>query len=492
MSEVTLSPVTRDPLGRRLRDALPPWPACVLIALLTLLVPGLLLRFSYQMFMVIGAMVGIVVWLVIIASPFTGLLIFLGLLYLRPEEMFPQLAGTRLALIVSWSAMAAWVINACLSRERFRLSLPIIGCFFGFLTVAIGSTALCGSGTLSETIMDLTKLLILFLLIVHLVNTEVRLRIMAGTLVLFSAILAAITIWKYQRGEAMFTSSGDMRALATGIFGDPNDLALALAMALPLAFGAIFNRVSAWTRLWNMAAIPILIWTIFITNSRGGMLALGTAVLAFFGRRLGKTGMIIGTVAVLGLFAIGPSRLGQMSSQEESAQGRVFAWKAGMRMLAQSPIWGVGKGQFTQYHRRTAHNSLVLCLAECGFAGTILWMGLFYFSFRDTHRAAASVVERERNTALAAGKKLRFWSTGSWSTAAQVCLITFVIGAFFLSRTYTQTLYVYLALAVAAAQVELAGSGQELPGSRPRDWGMLVVLTIGGWLFMHLLIRLWS
>jgi putative inorganic carbon (hco3(-)) transporter len=237
----------------------------------------------------------------------------------------------------------------------------------------------------------------------------------------------------------------------------------------------------------------VLIWTIFITNSRGGMLALGAAVLAFFVRRLGRTGIILGAVAVMGLFAFGPSRLSQMSSQEESAQGRVWAWKAGMEMLAARPIFGVGKGQFVEHHKRTAHNSLVLSLAECGFVGTTLWMGLFYFAFRDTRRAETSFVERERAAAGDGGKKRHvMWSNGAWSTAVQASLITFVIGAFFLSRTYTPPLYVYLGLAVAAANVEMRAAGRELTGSTQRDWLIIGALTIGGWLFIHLLIRLWS
>ena len=44
----------------------------------------------------------------------------------------------------------------------------------------------------------------------------------------------------------------------------------------------------------------------------------------------------------------------------------------------------------------------------------------------------------------------------------QVSLVTFAVGGFFLSRTYTAPLYVYLSLAVAAAQIELKGLGLTL------------------------------
>src|SRR6202035_4664194 len=132
------------------------------------------------------------------------------------------------------------------------------------------------------------------MLVVHLVNTEARLRTAGGAVLLFTAIVGARTIWQYQHGEALVQSDGEVGALATGIFSDPNDLALAMAMALPLALGAVLGKTRAWTRLWSLATIPVLIWTIFVTNSRGGMLALGAAVFLFFGKKLGRVGIIVG------------------------------------------------------------------------------------------------------------------------------------------------------------------------------------------------------
>ena len=73
-----------------------------------------------------------------------------------------------------------------------------------------------------------------------------------------------------------------------------------------------------------------------------------------------------------------------------------------------------------------------------------------------------------------------------------VVRIAFIVGAFFLSRTYTPPLYVYLGLAVAAARVELAPSGQELPGATGRDWRNIGLLTLAGVILVQVLIRLWS
>jgi O-antigen ligase len=461
--------------------------------LIALLVPMLLLR--YPMPLVAGGMVGLVVLMLILACPYVGLLVFLALLYLRPEEIFPQLAGARMTLTVSLVALFAWLVNALMCRERFFLHKPVVRCCFGFVAVAIASTAVAAPdmGTLTDVAQDMLKLLILFLLVVHLVNTESRLRAAAGAVLLFTAIVGARTIWQYQHGDALVLSDGEVRGLATGIFGDPNDLALAMAMAIPLALGAVLGKARAWTRLWSFVTIPVLIWTIFVTNSRGGVLALAAALFVFFGRKLGRIGMIVGTVAVVALMLFGPSRMSQMSADEESAQGRVEAWQAGLEMLQSSPVWGVGKDQFLEHHFRTAHNSLVLCLAELGFVGTVCWIGLFYFTFQDgqkvvTHQRLMGVPQGSGDKPPAGGSA----RASSQSMLLQTSLTAFLVGGFFLSRTYTPPLYVYLGLTVAAAQVEAKQAGLVLAGSCRRDWTRIVYITLASIVLVVVLVRLWS
>jgi O-antigen ligase/polysaccharide polymerase Wzy-like membrane protein len=499
MSEISVKYPLRDSMGQRIRDAFPPGGVCVVAMLIGLLIPMLLLW--CPMPLVIGGVVGLIACMLVVACPYVGLILFLALLYLRPEESFPQLAGLRMTLMVSVLALSAWTINALICRERFLLHLPAVRCCFGFAVVAIGSTAFSvpDLATLSDVTLEMLKLLILFLLVVHLVDSEARLRTAGGAVLLFTAIVGARTIWQYQHGEALVQSDGEVRALATGIFADPNDLALAMAMALPLALGAVLGKARAWTRLWSLATIPVLIWTIFVTNSRGGMLALGAAVFLFFGKKLGRVGIIVGALAVLLLFSFGPSRLSQLSGDDESAQGRVDAWQAGLQMLRSSPLWGVGKGQFTEHNWLTAHNSLVLCLGELGLAGTACWIGLFYFSIRDGRRVVSLPAGATDSSPLpvpAASTPPRASSPRksiqSHSTLLQTCLVAFMVGGFFLSRTYTPPLYVYLGLTVAAAQVEGKQAGLTLPGSTGRDWANIAGITVAAVLLIVVLVRLWS
>jgi putative inorganic carbon (hco3(-)) transporter len=463
----------------------------VIIGLVGLLVPALLTRLP--MLLVIGGVVGLAVVALVIACPYVGLLLFLALLYLRPEDSYPVLAAVRMTLLASLLAFGAWLLNALLCRERVMTHLPVVACFLSFLAVAVGSTALSGCGELGEQALEMLKLFILFTLIIHLVNSERRLRRSSVALILLTAALGARTIWEFQRGEGMMYQ-GELRALGTGIFADPNDLALAMAMALPLALWTALSSRGWWTRGWSLTAGVILVWTIFVTNSRGGMVALCACLMMFFGRRLGWKGVLVGTVAILVLMACGPSRLSQMSADEDSAQGRVLAWEAGLRMLRSSPIWGVGKAQFVEHHGLTAHNSLVLCMAELGLAGTAGWIGLFYFIFRDSRWLSRQPAPADESaTADAMHSRGAVAGTdSSWHVVFPICLVTYMVGAFFLSRTYTPPLYVYFGLAVAAVRVEAERRGLEMPAGSRQDFARIAGITLGSVPFVMLLVRLWS
>jgi O-antigen ligase len=114
-------------------------------------------------------------------------------------------------------------------------------------------------------------------------------------------------------------------------------------------------------------------------------------------------------------------------------------------MFRSSPVFGVGFQQFMVHNPSlTAHNSLLLCLAELGIFGTLFWLGLIVFSILALYR-----IVRNR-TALAQAPDLVSSANG-----VLIALFTFLGTALFLSRTYTMTLYVLLGMAAAARQLFL-------------------------------------
>jgi O-Antigen ligase. len=190
-------------------------------------------------------------------------------------------------------------------------------------------------------------------------------------------------------------------------------------------------------------------------------------LLHFKSRRAVLGGMVLAVILVALVLKFGPSRLGDMSASEDSAHGRIEAWYEGTRMLMANPLFGVGYNMFGDYHFRTAHNSMILCVSETGLVGYFFWVGLFYFGFKQ----------------LRGIKSGQDGGVGGYARAMQVSMAGFIAAAFFLSRTYIILPYMLIALSTALVNIGRAGAPQPVAGAgiRPYDLkniGIIVMISL--------------
>src|SRR2546421_5599922 len=66
---------------------------------------------------VLAGVIAILGLLTILAEPFVGLVLFMALLYLRPEETFPVLAGMRFTLGIAFVTLVASWFKFFLNRD---------------------------------------------------------------------------------------------------------------------------------------------------------------------------------------------------------------------------------------------------------------------------------------------------------------------------------------------------------------------------------------
>src|SRR5262245_15279816 len=214
------------------------------------------------------------------------------------------------------------------------------------------------------------------------VRTPRQLRTLVFVIVTMVLIQAASGIYQHEFGEGLGgITMLEGRIRGSGIFNDPNDLALSMVMIIPfLASELIERRVNLARRAMGVAALAPVMLAIFYTNSRGAVLAVATTMMSYSYRKLGKvTATVLTVVGLVGISAVGPSRASEMSSEEDSAQGRIEAWAEGLQMFKAEPILGVGWSRFTEFHYRVAHNSFVHALAELGFVGAYVFIAIFYW-----------------------------------------------------------------------------------------------------------------
>jgi putative inorganic carbon (hco3(-)) transporter len=259
------------------------------------------------------------------------------------------------------------------------------------------------------------------------------------------------------------------RIRALGFMHDPNDLALAIVVALGLTLGLMGDGLMStstwhWRHLLMATAAIVMVYGIHLTRSRGGAVALVIVLWRFAARRVGLVSALV-LLALLGAGVMARDFGGRSLSTDldESASERIVAWTEGFDMLKTSPIFGVGFGEFSDHHTLTAHNSLVLCFAETGLVGCFLWVGLVVVTLLELH-GLQNLPGIEPFDDV----------TRQWAEGLQLALIGFLVAAFFLSRTFVPTLY--LILGVAAALTAIArGENRSVPLPALPELGMRVL-----------------
>ena len=429
--------------------------------------------------------------LVIIARPFWGLLFFVALLYTRPEEMIPALQGMRLPLLISVVTLVSLVFQKLLAREPLTRS-PLNAMMTGFGLSVILSAA--SQGNFSVAILDISRLVILVLLISNLVTSPQRYRALVTALLLFTGYLAAYSIYLFHSG-ATTHREGIEQAKATGIFSDPNDLAATFVAGLALVLTRVRRAPTLLPRLlYGLVAVVILV-AIILANSRGGMLALLALLggFVFVNTRRKALATIIAVVLGLGVVTFGAGRMTNFDSKEASANSRFWFWANGVQQLQHKPLLGVGYNGFPDVnHGMTAHNSFVLCFAETGLVGYFFWMGCIYYCYRwRGPRPSGGTAPTDTDVAT---RDATFEAQG-----AQFALMAYLVAAFWISRTYTPVLYLLFSLPIVqriAFAPALAAAAKPKPvtpvpsdpkGNIAADWLHIALLCLGSILFIYLL-----
>ena len=199
-------------------------------------------------------------------------------------------------------------------------------------------------------------------------------------------------------------TGGALKRFAAGNV-DPNDLAMTMALALPMAWYLGQTYQKPLLRWICRAYLPVGVLALGLTGSRGGLLAgmFALTIVPFTMTRLtpGRLVMTIGLLAISGGLAVVyvpekiVQRLATTSTEVEdlSLGGRFRLWRAGMKAFADAPLIGYGTGGFIRAispqlgtGAQVAHNSFISVLVEEGLIGLILYLLMFLAAYRAVRR----------------------------------------------------------------------------------------------------------
>jgi O-antigen ligase len=425
---------------------------------------------------------------------YLGLLLYTAILFIRPQEWVPGFKGFNvfgfgiLDFVIGFS-LIAWLLH--LATSDWKLSdAPqnwlMLGLFFAILMSHVRHTYLAA---VTANFQDFGKVVLIYFLIASCVDSVPRVKTLILVMVAGCVLMSIHGIMQVETG-AGFGGAPPMfrqeliRPRGFGIFHDPNDLALILVTATPFLLSVIHGRDYATPlKAASAAALIPVIYCIYLTNSRGGWLALGVmfTVYTYLHLRNKKIGIVIALAAFASVVTLGPSRIHTASLDDSSSKGRLAAWGQGNRMLKQWPLFGAGKGRFNEFaaEGRSAHNSFVLCWAEIGLFGYFFYMGLILATLKDARAFARAGPEKGEARDMA-----------SLSKAGMAALLGYLSAAFFLTRTWQHPPYILFALFAAMHSMWERKNGKLESGFALGDGKYVLVAEVASIPAFWMLVRL--
>jgi putative inorganic carbon (hco3(-)) transporter len=410
----------------------------------------------------IAAAVTVAFVLLVLADLYVGLVLFTLLSFVAQipglgdsSVTFAKFAG--LLLAISWLAVLATREDA---RADFLTAHPAVS--FA-LVLFLGWAALSqlwaeDPGVTLDGAYRLALNAVLFLIIFSAVRKP------GQAIGVIAAFVAGATIAAVYGLLFVAPEGTDDAARLSGTLDNPNELATVLVAAIALGIGlAAALRESPLARLGALVAVALCTAGVFLTGSRGGLVALAVALISFLVIGARFRGRVL--VLTLAIIAAGVGYYSYIASPEardritdiESGTGRTDLWEIGWRMVEAEPVHGVGVGNFPvsspQFllepgsiarpdffisdEPKAAHNMYLEIWAELGTVGLALFAFVVGFGLYAAAKATSAFARRGDVRMEIVAR------------AVFVALAAVLAADFFGSRQYNRELWILLGLAVA-------------------------------------------
>ena len=425
----------------------------------------------------IAAAFGLAFVVVAIANLAVGVTIFGLLTFLElapvaggPVVSFAKLAG--LTLAISWlAATASDPRSDRLIFSRHAGLMAIVALFISWAALSALWAESLDEATSSIGRYALNA--VLFPIVYTAIREPKHIRWVAASLVAGAAVAAAyglVTIPSASEAADSITAATDLNRI-TGTIGDPNLLASVLIVGMIMAIALSFDRDRAGAvRLLCAGVAALCFLAVVWTVSRGGIIALGAALIAtvvFAGERRGRAlvAALVFAVLALGYFTtFATDAQVERLETADGGSGRTDIWKVGWRMVEANPGHGVGAGNFnvSSVHYllvepgaiersgfivdtpAVAHNVYLEILAELGIPGLTLFLLLIGISTATALRAARMF------------RRLGEEDLELIARAVVVSLCSTFAADFFLAAEFSKLLWLLLSLGPAMVGVATA------------------------------------
>lgn len=277
------------------------------------------------------------------------------------------------------------------------------------------------------------------------------------------AISVMVLISASGQGKVAVDSAGQvrMRGIVGGIFENPNDFAFAIAIVFPNALAFMLRTRNLFAKVFWAVVSLAMIYVVFQTLSRGGLLALVLSVgmvlweLGIRGRRYAL--IVVVAVATLGFLVAAPAqffnRVYSIFDMTKDETGSGWARKAllikSWNVALQNPLFGVGPGNFGtvsgDWHG--AHNTYTQLGSEAGLPAMVLFLLLIFGVIQGLYRTKKNAPTNSEIGLLAG--------------AMFASMTSYAVGAFFADTAYH--FFPYLLTGFSVALCRAARTSEVIP-----------------------------
>ncbi len=236
------------------------------------------------------------------------------------------------------------------------------------------------------------------------------------------------------------------------VTNDANYFTASALLCLPVAFYLTSARLRRWEKIFYLGCLVVTLAAVMLAASRSGFLGLVAGFLFVIWRSHRRTrNLLLAGVLLIPLVLLAPSSplnrlMNPTYSDDQSVEYRLLLWQAGLHMLSENPITGVGLSNYKRVVRDygppdtpwgIAHNTYLELAAELGIPGLLVYLLVFYGSLRTLGRI-------QRKAAAADDDLLQRAALG-----LQGGLISFSVMAVFVSIQYTKLFWLMIFLSVS-------------------------------------------
>ncbi|MBC1499128.1 O-antigen ligase family protein [Listeria weihenstephanensis] len=335
--------------------------------------------------------------------------LFIGVVisgFLGPYLALPAFPSFFLFRILIILHMVLFLFEKKDFKKLEPVKIPLI-LFIVWILYSIFSLLWTGSASLSlPAIYYQIESFYLVFAFVYYMDSFAKLKQILTWILIVYVLTIFIGLWEALTGNHLIYSAGNILSYGdtrpTGLLVNTNDYSSYLAFYVPALFLALFHKKTFFKTLIGIGALGVLVFLIFETESRSGLLAFSIVVILMLYKMVKQKiifffGLVMGSLvgAIILIAKHGEQLTTYFTGKVNSTDQRMFMYETIYRLCKEHYFLGVGIGVTPKYvftalygtsnipvdmqQTMSAHNLWLSNLSDVGVIGFFPFVVLFFW-----------------------------------------------------------------------------------------------------------------